>query len=187
MGERVPDFSLRDQNGRTWTLVKSPVVQNTTTSGITSVAFFDQHRGLIVGGDLNTSGPVRPDRIASGELDSPTRKLWFDPQAFRRVSCNIPSRPDLCRYGSAGYNILDAPGQSNLDFSLFKNFNITETTRVQFRTEFVNAFNTPYFGQPNGIGFTANDVIVPDGTRMGEIRSLRTPMRIIQFGLKLYF
>ena len=139
------------------------------------------------GGDLNTGGPVRPDRVESGEIENPTRKLWFNPQAFRRVSCNIPSRPDLCRYGTAGYNILDSPGQSNLDFSLFKNFNITESARIQFRTEFVNAFNTPYFGQPNGIGFTANDVIVPDGTRMGEIRSLRTPMRIIQFGLKFYF
>lgn len=41
--------------GRTWTVVNSPLVQNTTSSGITSVAFFDQHRGLIVGGDLNVT------------------------------------------------------------------------------------------------------------------------------------
>ncbi len=139
------------------------------------------------GGDLNTGGPVRPDRIASGRLDNPTRKLWFDPQAFRRATCNIPTRPDLCHFGSAGYNILDSPGQKNLDFSLFKNFSITERIKLQFRTEFINAFNTPYFGNPGGIGFTTNDSIVPDGTRMGEIRGLRTPMRIIQFGMKLYF
>ncbi|MGH7463471.1 MAG: hypothetical protein ACREMA_20880, partial [Longimicrobiales bacterium] len=139
------------------------------------------------GGDLNTGGPVRPDRIASGELDNPTRKLWFDPQAFRRVTCNIASRPDLCHFGSSGYNILEAPSQRNLDFSVFKNFPITETIKVQFRTEFINAFNTPYFGQPGGIGFTTNDSLVPDGTRMGEVRGLRTPMRILQFGLKLYF
>ena len=85
------------------------------------------------------------------------------------------------------YAILDSPGQRNLDFSMFKNFNITETVRFQFRSEFINAFNTPYFGAPNGIGFTSNTSLTPDGTRMGEIRSLRTPMRIIQFGLKLYF
>ena len=65
--------------------------------------------------------------------------------------------------------------------------NVTENTRVQFRSEFLNAFNHPYFAAPNGIGFATNNSIVPDGTRMGEIRSLRTPMRIIQFGLKLYF
>ncbi len=139
------------------------------------------------GGDLNTGGPVRPDRIASGEVDNPNRKLWFDPQAFRRVTCNIPSRPDLCHFGSSGYNILDSPGQRNLDLSFFKNFPITETIKVQFRTEFINAFNTPYFGDPNGIGFATTNSIAPDSTRMGEIRGLRTPMRILQFGLKLYF
>jgi hypothetical protein len=139
------------------------------------------------GGDLNTSGPVRPDRIADGKLDDPTRQLWFDPQAFRRVTCNIPSRPDLCRYGTSGYNILDSPGQTNLDLSMYKNFQITEQVRLQFRWEAFNATNTPYFGEPNGIGFTNINAIVPDGVRMGEIRSIRTPMRIMQLGLKLHF
>jgi hypothetical protein len=139
------------------------------------------------GGDLNTGGPVRPDRIADGRLDNPTRKLWFEPQAFRRVTCNIPSRPDLCRYGTSGYNILDSPGQKNLDLSMYKNFLLTEQVRLQFRAEAFNATNTPYFGDPNGIGFTSVNTIVPDSARMGEIRNIRTPMRIIQFGLKLHF
>jgi len=34
--------------------------------------------------------------------------------------------------------------------------------RMQFRSEFFNAFNTPQFGQPNGIGWVSNDSIVPD-------------------------
>ncbi len=66
------------------------------------------------------------------------------------------------------------PGQRNLDFSLFKNFQFTERFKLQFRSEFVNAFNTPYFGDPNGIGFATANSMVPDGTRMGEVRSLRT-------------
>jgi hypothetical protein len=139
------------------------------------------------GGDLNTGGPVRPDRIADGALDEPTRKLWFDPQAFRRVSCNIPTRPDLCRFGTSGYNILDSPGQRNLDFSMYKNFQVTEQIRVQFRAEAFNATNTPYFGEPNGIGFSSVTTLVPDSSRMGEIRSIRSPMRIMQLGLKLSF
>jgi hypothetical protein len=141
----------------------------------------------ISGGNLNTGSGSRPDRIADGELDNPTRAKWFDPLAFRRVTCNIPGRLDLCHYGNSGVNILESPGQRNLDFSLFKNFTITENTKLQFRSEFFNAFNTPYFGQPNGIGFATNDSIVPDGTRMGESRGLRNSMRIIQFGLKLFF
>jgi hypothetical protein len=141
----------------------------------------------VTGGNLNTGSTPRPDRIADGRLDNASRKLWFDPLAFRRVTCNIPGRLDLCHYGSAGVNILDSPGQRNLDFSLFKNFSLTERTKLQFRSEFFNATNTPYFGTPNNIGFTSNDAIVPDSARQGEIRSIRTPMRIVQFGLKLFF
>jgi hypothetical protein len=140
------------------------------------------------GGDINVGiGQVRPDRVVDGEIDSPSRQLWFDAQAFTRVTCNNPSRQDLCHYGSAGYNILESPGQRNLDFSLFKNFNLSERYKLQFRSEFFNAFNTPYFGQPGGIGFSSVNSVIPDGARMGEVRSIRTPMRIIQFGLKLFW
>jgi hypothetical protein len=140
------------------------------------------------GQDLNTDNSnVRPDLLRSPEIDNPTRKLWFDPSAFQRVSCNIAARQDLCHYGNNGVNTIDSPGQRNLDFSMFKNFNINENTRIQFRSEFINAFNHPYFGTPGGIGFSGTNVIAPDATRMGEIRSIRTPMRVIQFGLKLYF
>ena len=139
------------------------------------------------GNDLNTGGPTFPDRLADGALEDPTRQLWYDTSAFQRVTCNLPSRPELCHYGSSGVNILESPGQQNLDFSLYKNFAVTERMNVQFRSEFFNAFNTPYFGQPNNIGFTSINAIRPDAARQGEIRSLRTPMRIIQFGLKLSF
>ncbi|MGA2864578.1 MAG: hypothetical protein ABSF95_08820 [Verrucomicrobiota bacterium] len=37
------------------------------------------------------------------------------------------------------------------------------------------------------IGWATQDSVIPDSTRMGEIRSLRLPMRIIQFGMKLHF
>jgi hypothetical protein len=139
------------------------------------------------GNDLNTGSNARPERIADGRLDNPSRSLWFDPSAFRRVTCNIPSRPDLCHYGNAGVGIIRDPGQHNLDFSMFKNFNFTERWRLQFRSEFFNAFNTPYFGDPNNIGFASSNSLVPDSPRVGEVRSLRNPMRIIQFGLKLFF
>ncbi len=140
-------------------------------------------------GDLNTGGTVLPDRIADGRLPDGkrSRALWFDPLAFQRVTCNIPSRPDLCHYGSSGINVIESPGLRNLDFSLFKNFTIREGMRLQFRSEFFNATNSPHFGAPNGISFTTTTSVTPNGARMGEIRSLRQPMRIIQFGLKFLF
>jgi outer membrane receptor protein involved in Fe transport len=141
------------------------------------------------GGDLNTGGGnARPDRIADGRLfDDATRQLWFDPNAFRRVSCNIPGRLDLCHYGSAGRGILDTPGQRSLDFSMFKNFPIRERVRIQFRAELFNATNTPYFGNPNGLSYVGINSVVPDGSRIGEVTGLRQPMRVIQFGLKVSF
>jgi len=139
------------------------------------------------GGDLNTGGSVRPDRIADGRLDDGNRRLWFDTQAFQRVTCNVPSRQDLCRYGSAGYNILNSPGQFNLDFGFFKNFPITEEMKIQLRWEMFNATNTPYFGAPGGISFSSANVLTPDGPNNGEIRSIQTPMRMMQFGLKFFF
>ena len=139
------------------------------------------------GNDLNTGSNARPDRIKDGRLDGPSRSLLFDPTAFQRVTCNIPSRPDLCHYGNAGVGIIRDLGQHNVDFSMFKNFQITERVRLQFRSEFFNAFNTPYFGDPNNIGFATVNSIVPDSPRVGEVRGLRNPMRIIQFGLKLHF
>jgi len=140
-------------------------------------------------GDLNTGGtPVRPDRVADGRLgDSASRERWYDTSAFRRVSCNIPGRLDLCHYGNSGKAIIETYGQRNLDFSLFKNFQIQEKMRLQFRSEFFNATNTPYFGAPGGISFSSLTSTTPDGPRDGEIRGLRTPMRIIQFGLKFLF
>lgn len=144
------------------------------------------------GGNLN-GGPnsvTRPDRIADGRIDDPTRAKYFDPAAFRRTECNIPGRLDLCHYGNAGPYILLTPGAKNFDLSLFKNWSIPafgDSSRLQFRAESFNTFNTPQFGVPNNIGWASNDSIIPDTPRMGEIRTLRLPMRVIQFGLKLYF
>lgn len=143
------------------------------------------------GGNLNTLFSTRPDRIGDGRLGSAaTRKLWFDPTAFRRTECNIPNRADLCHYGNAGNGILVSPGARNIDMSIGKNWSIPqlgEQGRLQFRGEAFNAFNTPQFGLPNNLGWAGPDSLVPDAPRVGEIRGLRNSMRIFQVALKLYF
>ncbi len=133
------------------------------------------------------NGSVRPDTISNPELSDPTRKLWFNPAAFQRVTCQIAARPDLCRLGNTAYNSLRGPGERRIDFSMFKNFSIFERAKLQFRWEAFNATNTPWFGDPSGISFSNANQIIPNGTRDGEIRSIRNPMRRMQFGLKLLF
>jgi hypothetical protein len=140
------------------------------------------------GADLGfPNGAVRPDLVGEAELDNPTRKQWFNTQAYQRVTCQIPSRPDLCHYGSGGINQLRGPNQTNLDFSAYKNFRIQERFNLQFRWEAFNFTNTPWFGNPAGISFSSPTQVTPNGTRDGEIRSIQTPMRRMQFGLKLRF
>jgi hypothetical protein len=71
---------------------------------------------------------------------------------------------------------LRSPHYADLDFSLHKDFQMTERFKLQFRTDFINAFNHVNFEAPNtGIGPT-----------MGQITSAEPP-RNIQLALKLYF
>ncbi|MGH7837667.1 MAG: hypothetical protein ACREQC_07560, partial [Candidatus Binataceae bacterium] len=69
------------------------------------------------------------------------------------------------------------PGMTNWDSGLFKNFQILENMRLQFRAEFFNFTNTPHFGNP-----TANI----QSPAAGKILSAGSP-RQIQFALKLIF
>ena len=71
---------------------------------------------------------------------------------------------------------LRSPRYTDLDFSLHKNFVITDRFRLQFRTDFINALNHPQLNAPNmGLGQT-----------MGQIGSAQPP-RNIQVALKLYY
>lgn len=72
----------------------------------------------------------------------------YTPGAFQRVTCRLPNRQDLCHFGGLGYNALRGPGQAQMDFSLYKNFAVTERYRVQFRWEAFNVFNPPFFSNP---------------------------------------
>jgi hypothetical protein len=158
------------------------------SNGIVSLRSGFPYNLTVAASDLNTGlGTYRPDLVGDPLLNEPSRKLWYNPQAFQRVTCRITERPELCHVGNFGRNVLDSPGQKNLDFGLFKNFQVTERLNLQFRSEFFNALNTPFFGAPTGLSYSSINTITPDGARVGEVRSTRQPMRIIQFGLKLNF
>ena len=119
---------------------------------------------------VNTGGASRPNRTGDGSLDARTVNRWFDINAF--------ASPPAFTYGDAGRNILDGPGRKNVDFSVFKDFRITEDTRVQFRAEFFNLTNTPQFDLPNAT--------IGSGPA-GTISSTIGIPRQIQFGLKVAF
>ena len=92
-----------------------------------------------------------------------------------------------------GVTQVPGPGFKRLDFSIFKEFPITERYRFQFRTEFFNITNHPNFNAPgfggNGVVAIANSLNYNSST-FGEIGSTRDAPydpRQIQFALKFYY
>jgi hypothetical protein len=115
-------------------------------------------------------GGQRPNRIASGNLANPTLDLYFDKSAFL-----IPAN---FTYGNSGGSILRRDYLATFDFSIHKEFRVTESSRVQFRAEVFNLPNTPYFSSPN------SQVDVAAG---GRVTSTQNSPRQMQFGLKYNF
>jgi len=92
-----------------------------------------------------------------------------------------------------GLNQFPGPGFHRVDFSIFKNFSLSERAKMQFRTEFFNILNHPNFNAPN---FGGNGVVAISGagdftsSNFGEIGATRDAPydpRQIQFALKLLF
>lgn len=64
------------------------------------------------------------------------------------------------------------------DLSVSKNFSFTETIKFQLRGEFINAFNTPVFNNPN---------LDPRNANFGKVTGQANLARNVQIGLKLIF
>jgi hypothetical protein len=109
---------------------------------------------------------------------------WFNPDAF--------APPAAGTFGNSGRAPFRQPGRHQWDLNLSKNFYPTDTVRLQFRAEFINAFNQlQWLADPavNGIDNTctvSTTACNVAGDRFGQIINTRAP-REIQLGLKLYW
>ena len=74
-------------------------------------------------------------------------------------------------------NTLQLPGINNLDFSIFKNFHLSESRKVQVRADFFNLFNHPQFipGSPNDIQPVATTGVGQVNTLTAATLSLTNP------------
>jgi hypothetical protein len=118
---------------------------------------------------------------------------WLNPAAFTTPPAAITiGQTDYSPLGG-GPSQFRGPGFHRLDFSLFKQFAVTEKFRLEFRSEFFNLTNHPNFSNP---GLSGNGVVAAPGSldytsgSFGKITSTRdgqNDQREIQFALKLYF
>jgi hypothetical protein len=130
-------------------------------------------------GDIENTGNVdeRADQLAGvspyaneGGASPSGGLFWLNSAAF--------VNPAPYTFGTEGRYDLRMDWPRNLDFSLFREFPITESKSLQFRVEAFNLFNTPRFGQPDS---TVGDEY------FGQVFSQANSAREIQLVLKLYF
>lgn len=102
---------------------------------------------------------------------------WFDPSTF--------SEPYAGTFGNCSVGNVRGPGYINVDLGIHKQFPITESKRVEFRTDMFNAFNHANLTVPNMScgSYTSGGTCSPTmGLVTGSLDG-----RNIQFALKFYF
>ena len=79
--------------------------------------------------------------------------MWFNPAVF--------AAPANGSFGNFRRNSIYGPGVNNWNMSLFKNFNFTESMRIQLRFEAYNVFNhTQWANINNGLSSPVNGTIL---------------------------
>jgi hypothetical protein len=116
------------------------------------------------------AGGCHPHEIVNRPIAGPAIQ-YYNPACY--------SLEPIGTDGNVGRNSIYGPGLFNVDFSIIKRTAISEKLNSEFRAEIFNLLNRANFGLPNPAVFTG-----PTG---GQITTLATPPRQIQFALRLLF
>jgi hypothetical protein len=118
-----------------------------------------------------------PDQVADWRISGDRSRgqkidAWFSPAAFVQNRIGTVSQ--------VGLNSLRGPKFWNFDLGVGRNFQITESKRIEFRGSFFNLFNNANLGLPQ------TNQLSPV---FGKITGLATGAdpRVIEFGLKFAF
>jgi hypothetical protein len=132
------------------------------------------------GSFLNTPGTTAtPDFVGPLNMTKGIGpgSFWFNTNAFQPL--------ETAQLGTSGRGLswLRGPGVAQLDFSLFRNFKLTERFNLQFRAETLNLTNTPHFYNP------ATNCAIVSGVCGGSFGQATSAFgqRILQLGAKLSF
>ncbi len=136
---------------------------------------------------LPFTAAVRPNEICDPVLEGPfVERLdrWFNTECFEHTAefalGTAPRIDPKLRF----------PGVRNMDFSIFKTFDLTERWKIQFRAEFFNLSNTPRFAgsRDDAFGPGLTTTFPKDlNPAFGRLDIQSNDPRQIQFGLKINF
>jgi hypothetical protein len=158
--------------------VLDEIIGGWQVGGITSVSSGNWFTILDANGVANSDGQQRPDLIGDPRGTPCVAHTFFNTCAF--------ADPAQGSFGDVHRNSVQGPGYQIWDFSLVKNFSVTERAKLEFRAEFFNVFNHPNLqfaksGPQNSINTTTF------GTpAFGFLTAARDP-RQVQLALKLSF
>lgn len=146
-----------------------------TASSGTPFTVYDSANVSLQGSAPEISGfySSRPDLVSNPNSGPHTPNEWVSRSAFLQLNPVTQAG----QFGNEGRNVVRGPGIEDVDLSLFKNFDLSETKRFQFRAECFNALNHPNLGLPE------NDLQSP---AFGQILQSGPP-RLFQLALKFLF
>jgi Carboxypeptidase regulatory-like domain len=188
-------YELPGVGGSTW---MSRLTKGWTISGITTFQTgfpLDVYDSSFPGGGYAPISGVSdftswegPNQVAPVTYFNPRTggaNQWFSPSSFAQVVCapscaaaGVPPS-SVEAYGDAPRNLMRGPGINNWDFQLYKDTQITESTRVELRMEMYNVFNHTQFNPLNVV----TDINNP---AFGQVLGAYNPRRV-QLAAKFYF
>jgi len=117
--------------------------------------------------------------------------MGLNPIAFTSVPTDANGNPAQVQ-GTFGRNVLRGFGAWQIDFSVHRQFNITERVNLQLRSEFFNVFNHPNFSAIDNVvgdglfGQATATLNQSYGASLNQLYQIGGP-RSIQLALKLRF
>jgi hypothetical protein len=214
-GDNAPDFRNQFSSAWSYNLPIGPkqrfwrgngpahwLTEGWQLNGIVAIHSGEAFTPLLSSDYTNTdSGAPRPDIIGNPydfsnatSVGCPSAKqtieCWYNPAAFA-IPALAPGQTFAHDYGDARRGSLRGPAEYNVDASLFKNFSLTENSKLQFRVEAFNLFNTAEFALPwtavdqTGSPASSGTPLVP--SLSGSITSTVHASREIQLALKFTF
>lgn len=131
------------------------------------------------GGNVGSSD--RPDQIGNPNATPCVPGTWFNTCAFTTATPGT--------FGNVGRNTIQGPGFEIIDFSLFKEFQVTERSHFEFRAEMFNALNhyNPLFARSGPQNANNATVYDPSNPGLFGVITAARPPRQIQLALKFLF
>ena len=163
------------QSGQPFSVIDSGAGSAFIANGL---AFGTLGATLAPGATINsayTSGSVQHRLDGYLDINKFTTAPLADP-----AGCALDPNACTTGFGNLRRNLYRGPFEQNWDFSLIKNFSISERQQLRFQTDFFNIWNHPNFANP-----ASNDIENP-GAFAKIVSTVGNP-RLIQFSLRYAF